>query len=86
MRARGIRFGFVTTYKETVFLKISPLSTEKEKYGLYHSGIISHNDTVKIDPLGEVTQVSTRLGLLYLLHRVSHEDENKWCFKPEKIE
>lgn len=77
MRTRGFRFGFVSTY-ETVFLKIT---IEKDIATLYYSDVIKHTTKADADQL----QVSVRLGLLYLLKRVSHPDKDTWSFDPDLI-
>ncbi|KAF2637344.1 hypothetical protein P280DRAFT_482798 [Massarina eburnea CBS 473.64] len=82
MQERGIRFGFITTYKETVFVKIS-LQADKT-YGLYYSKIVNHTDTVTRDSRGNLTGISVRLGILYLLYRVSQGDGG-WTFPSDDI-
>ncbi|KAF1955193.1 hypothetical protein CC80DRAFT_379672, partial [Byssothecium circinans] len=86
MRERGIRFGFITTYKETLYLKISK-QPQNGEYALYYSNIIKHTDAVaQGSKSGALTSISVRLAILYLLHRVSEKDTSTWSFKPEKID
>ncbi|KAI1526629.1 Dimer-Tnp-hAT domain containing protein, partial [Pyrenophora tritici-repentis] len=85
MRERGLRFGFVSTYEETVFLKIGRQESDGS-YALFYSDIVRHTDrTVMASDQKVLASISVRLGLLYLLHRASHEDESTWSFNPSDI-
>jgi hypothetical protein len=84
MRQLGVRFGFVTTYKHTVFLKIVfPSGGEP---GVLCSEPISHTDRVLFKPgTPDLAQVSVRLGILYMLHRAGAADLGTWSFDPDSI-
>lgn len=85
MRERGLRFGFVSTYEQTVFLKIGEQASDGS-YALFYSDIVYHTDRTILDPDQQtLTSVSVRLGLLYLLHRATNEDASTWSFKPQSI-
>jgi hypothetical protein len=76
MRACGVRFGFLSTYKQTIFLKIVK---EGKRYGMVRSKCYHDKDAVRCDKgSGTLSGVSTRLGLLYLLSRASHSKHETW--------
>jgi hypothetical protein len=80
MREAGVRFGFVSTYKDTVFLKI--IEQEDGPQAIQYSEPIPHTQEVVRgggeDPL---TKISVRLAIMYLLFRASH-DEGTWSVEP----
>lgn len=88
MNIYGVRFGFVSTYDDTVFLKIVLQSNGTP--ALLYSEAISHTDRVAealtMPPQSRrLSATSVRLGLLYLLHRASHKDTDSWSFNPGQI-
>ncbi|KAF2853495.1 hypothetical protein T440DRAFT_547680 [Plenodomus tracheiphilus IPT5] len=81
MRERGVRFGFVSTYVDTVFLKIS---LNGSKPVLLFSEPIAYTDSVvRIPVTSDPEGMSVRLGLLYLIHRAS--DDDAWSFNPSLV-
>jgi hypothetical protein len=74
-----VKYAIVSTYKETVFLKIDRAHSDPSRWGVYYSrGIINSSDKATLDHTGKVTTVSTRLMTLYMLHRVSHSIKDSW--------
>lgn len=68
-----MRFAFISTYEETVALKISKQSNGK--YALYYSERIPHSQVVVDHGTdGVLSKVSVRLVMLYLIYRASHGD------------
>ncbi|KAJ4366343.1 hypothetical protein N0V83_007979 [Neocucurbitaria cava] len=85
MRNRGVRFGFFSTYSETVFLKI--ILPPGGKPGLLYSEPIKHTTTVSLDAsTNMLSNVSIRLGILYLLHRASDAEVSRWQFNTTDID
>lgn len=78
MADRGLRFGFASTYDETAFLKIN---TRYKTPQLQYSTVIKHSDVFD-ENKGDI---SVRLGILYLLHRVSDRDASTWSFSKNLI-
>lgn len=85
MQLFGLRFAFISTYEETVFLKI--VRQVDDTYALLHSPIINNFDpTVFNKSTGKLSSISMRTGLFYLLHRAASEDSATWEFDKSKIE
>lgn len=83
MRENGTRYGFVSTYEETVILKIS--RQDDGRYALLCSPIIPHNQPVmEAYSGGPLSKVSVRCALAYLIYRASH-NETSWSVKPSQI-
>lgn len=81
----GLRFAFISTYEETVFLKI--VRQVDDTYALLHSPIINNFDpTVFNKSTGKLSSISMRTGLFYLLHRAASEDSATWKFDKSRIE
>jgi hypothetical protein len=88
MRELGLRFGFVSTYDYTVFLKV--VFPKEGLPGVYYSDPVSHKATVisiydEIKNTTTVTQISTRLGILFLYHRAMNRDHAKWPIEPSQV-
>ncbi|KAI8933627.1 hypothetical protein NX059_009352 [Plenodomus lindquistii] len=84
MRERGTRFGLVTSYVDTVFLKI--VHSESGHPSLLYSKPVPRTNTVTSDSTeANLQRISVRLGLLYLIHRTSHPDPHAWSFDPSTI-
>ena len=93
MKLFKVRFGFVSTYKETVFLKISRQENSSGGpggYALYYSDILKHSSSTMFEgATGMVSQVSLRLSLLFLLSRAKTDEKGcdsrqfqcKWTLK-----
>ncbi|EFQ96510.1 hypothetical protein CFE70_010351 [Pyrenophora teres f. teres 0-1] len=85
MRERGLRFGFISIYEETVFLKIERQENDGS-YTLFYSDIVRHTHrTVMGSDQQALDSISVRLGLLHLLHRATYEDVSTWSFNPDDI-
>jgi hypothetical protein len=84
MRQLGVRFGFVSTYKETVFLKI--VLSDDGKPGVLYSRPIPHTSVVVRTPGSQaLSSISVRLGILFLLHRAANSKRVTWAFEPGSI-
>jgi len=76
MKENGTRFGFISTYNDTVFLKIVE---QGHKYDLLYSEPVPHHHSVVKGGVGcQLSQISVRLAILFLLYRASHEDDRSW--------
>jgi hypothetical protein len=78
-----VRYGFVSTYKETIFLKI-----HTPKFGpatLQYSQRILHTESVLMNEQGRMTQPSMRLGVLFLLHKASSGKSSDWSLNGTEI-
>jgi uncharacterized membrane protein YgcG len=84
MAASGARFGFVSTYAYTIFLKIVFPSHGSGSPSVFYSDPIPHDAAVSKDAQGRLTQCSVRLGILYLLHRAAGPRDS-WHFDPKII-
>ena len=75
-----LTYGFITTYDETVFLKIQE---HGNSLVLIFSNVINHSTTSRDVNPGEVYEgkVSLRECMLYFFHRTS-QDEDEWKFRP----
>lgn len=83
MRENGARYGFVSTYEETVILKIA--HHEDDSYSLLYSDIIPHNQSIIEDyPGGPLSKVTVKCALTYLIYRASHDD-GSWSVEPSAI-
>jgi hypothetical protein len=83
MREHGVRFGSISTYEETVALKIS--KQPNGKFALYYSQRIPHTQEVlDNDPTGTLSKVSVRLIMMYLIYRASHDD-GTWSLDTSQI-
>ncbi|KAF2868629.1 hypothetical protein BDV95DRAFT_449969, partial [Massariosphaeria phaeospora] len=85
MRAYGVKYGYVSTYNETIFLCIREREANQE-FALCCSEIIKHTNRVESENgKDHLHTISVRLALLYLLSRVSHEDSREWSINPDSI-
>ena len=81
MERRGLRFGFVSTYEQTVFLKIG--RENDGQLALFYSEPIEHTENVvESSNSGQkvLENISVCLGIFYLFHRISADDASKWSF------
>lgn len=71
------KYGFLTTYNETVFLKQEPHPNHEGEFVLWHSNIIHHNtffkDVKSKDPLHFHGRVSLRECFLYFAFKAAKE-------------
>jgi hypothetical protein len=90
MVAFGVKFGFVSTYKETVFLKVDKRNTTGD-WSVYYSEIIKYDDMVtQGDTDDNLKSISVRLGVLYIVIAIDCETLHKLVdtilFLPEVLE
>jgi hypothetical protein len=84
MRNYGLKYGFVSTYNETIFLKIE--QRNDGSYCLQFSPIIKHTVTTGRNSRGDkLLTISLRLCMLYMFALVSDDDATNWSFDPETI-
>ena len=77
MQSFGLRYGFVSTYNETIFLKI--MERGGGDFCLHFSPIIKHSTQARRNKRSErLERHSLRLCLLYILSLVSVQDEKVW--------
>ncbi|GKZ31237.1 hypothetical protein AbraIFM66950_011530 [Aspergillus brasiliensis] len=96
MHEAKIKYGFLTTYKQTIFLKQAP-HPDKQKRGqmaLWHSNVISHNTpSAEVDPRGDFTRYKGRVSLrecFLFLGKMANDspmcenplDSTKWVAAP----
>ncbi|KAF2751242.1 hypothetical protein M011DRAFT_523275 [Sporormia fimetaria CBS 119925] len=69
------QFGFLSNYESTVFLMLSYADDDQEQKDphIYFSDAISYKDKYNADP--SPASISTRLGLLYIMHLCKLERE-----------
>lgn len=85
MRACGTRYGFISTYNETVYLKIVTYSDGT--CALLRSKCYSAEATAIYDQDEKrLSSMSVRLGILYLIHKISHGPESVWAIEPGRID
>jgi len=84
MRQLGLRFGFVSTYNYTVFLKIVFPSIGEP--AVHYSEPIPHTNTVvELGNGSRLSQISVRLGILFLIYRATDTDCATWSFDSSLI-
>lgn len=84
MRACGVRYSFISTYRQSVFLKI--VKQDDSTYALLRSRCYLYTEKAVYDSTTENLKASVlRLGLTYLLHRASHGEKSVWSIEAEKI-
>ncbi|KAI0575729.1 hypothetical protein PtrEW4_008660 [Pyrenophora tritici-repentis] len=86
MKARGLRFGFVSTYLETVFLKV--VIQSDGQLALHYSQPIRHTQSVieSISTPNKLEKISVRLAILYLIRRVSGDDKSEWRIEQSTLD
>lgn len=74
-----VRYGFVSTYEETVFLKIH--KNKDRNAELQYSPRVLHAHTVTTKHVGRLDRPNMRLCLLYLLHLASRPNLSDWSLE-----
>ena len=88
MRAFDVKYGFVSTYNQTVFLKIERSVVDPSQMALFYSEIFYDTDsTLTTSTIGknDTQTFGTSFGFLYLLHLVAGEDEETWKLNRDDI-
>lgn len=77
----GLIYAFVTTYDQTIFCKL--VIMDNGHHILKYSDCIPHGQLVgKNERERRIISISTRLGLAFLLHKVSDPDSRTWKCNP----
>ncbi|KAI4675254.1 uncharacterized protein J4E84_010255 [Alternaria hordeiaustralica] len=86
--AFDVKYGFVSTYNQTVFLKIERSVVDPSQMALFYSEIFYDTDsTLTTSTIGknDTQTFGTSFGFLYLLHLVAGEDEETWKLNRDDI-
>ncbi|KAI4607422.1 hypothetical protein J4E83_009605 [Alternaria metachromatica] len=70
MREAKLKYGFISTYKETILLRIEPNQSNPEEYALYYSRIFHDDIATHLDKNTNVQEFGTRFAIFFLLHKV----------------
>ena len=81
-----LKYAFVSTYEETIFLKIVPRRSKPGKFALQYSPIIKHTDQVVVSPSGKLISAGVRFALLYFIAEVCDDNTRQWKLSPDVIE
>jgi hypothetical protein len=79
MHGHELQYAFLSTYEETIFLKLDTKPNNQTR--LYFSRVIKEDHAVDESK----RTVSVRLALLYLIHKVFSEDELNWRIPEETL-
>jgi len=85
MRKYKIKYGFVSTYKETILLRIEPRRSNPKQYGLYYSGIFHDDIATHLDEETNLQDFSTRFAVLFLLHKAVDDGGEGWKLNGTEI-
>ncbi|KAI4667717.1 uncharacterized protein J4E88_010118 [Alternaria novae-zelandiae] len=85
MYKHKIKYGFVSTYNETIFLRIEPRKSNPEEYGLYYSPVFRYDTPTCVDEGNNVHTFGTRFTTLFMLHKVVDDGGEGWRLKASDI-
>jgi len=88
MQEFNVKYGFISTYKQTVSLKMDWSVVDSSQMALYYSDIFYDTDsTLATSALGknDTQTFGTSFGLLHLLHLVAGENERTWKLNQDDI-
>ena len=80
-----IKYAIVSTYNETIFLRIEPRKSNPKEYGLYYSPIFRYDTPTCVDEGTNVHTFGTRFVTLFMLHKVVDDGGEGWRLKASDI-